>query len=241
MGAVRPGAEAEGTLNVDPDARADECPVHAVELAPCFISKFEMTEGQWSRVAGSNPGGTGGGPAFPVRHASYEECERTLTRVGLLIPTEAQWEYATRGGTHTPWWTGPDTRSVEGAGNVADRRTSEGGVASWRHEDWDDGHAGLAPVGCFRPNPFGLHDVIGNVWELCRDPRADYRTPVREGDGLRGTSSGAQDEHMARGGSHIYLAVDARSARRSWALASGRSIYNGIRPCRLLEGRWSRR
>jgi formylglycine-generating enzyme required for sulfatase activity len=233
MGAVAPSAGSNGVTNLDPAARPDEAPVHRVRLSPFFISKYEMTQGQWLRATGWNPNGSGRGDLYPVSHASFEECERTLTRLGLTVPTEAQWEYAARGGTRTPWWTGAETRSVEGAGNIADRSTHE--VPSWRVEDWDDGHQGPAPVGCFRPNPFGIHDVIGNLWELCRDGYASYALGVREGDGLREAPAAARDRPTARGGSYIYLAVDARSSRRSYALSSGRSVYNGVRPARPLD------
>ena len=157
------------------DARGDELPPTEVTLDAFFISKFEMTQGQWKRATGSHPG-PDESPDCPLRHATYEECERTLERLGLAVPTEAQWEYAVRGKTTTPWWTGAETRSIGGAANVADKSVGEAGPKSWLYESWlDDGHPGVAPVGRFRANPFGLHDVIGNLWEVCRDHYGQYR------------------------------------------------------------------
>lgn len=220
----------------DPDLREDERPAHEVTLDPYFLSKYELTQAQWRRVTGNNPSPSEDTPICPLRHSTFDECERTLRRIGLDIPTEAQWEYAARAGTTTRWWTGADPRSIGGAANVADKSIGLG-PTSWRIEEWlDDGHPGVAPVGCYRANAFGLHDVIGNVWEWCRDRYGKYAVPARAGDGLRGATERRQDDtRVARGGSYIYAASDARSARRSPGIATGRSIYNGVRPSRAIR------
>jgi formylglycine-generating enzyme required for sulfatase activity len=236
-GTFRMGSPGHGDPVRDPDVRSDELPAADVGLDPFFISKFEMTQAQWVRATGSHPG-PDESPECPLRHATYSECERTLDRLGLVIPTEAQWEYAARAGTTTPWWTGAETRSIEGAANVADLSVGEGGPKSWLHESWlNDGFPGVAPVGRLRGNGFGLHDVIGNLWEVCRDHYAPYAaSPPRAGDGLRvhGNDRPA-DARSARGGSYIYGAVDARSARRSSTTTNGRSVYNGVRPARRID------
>jgi formylglycine-generating enzyme required for sulfatase activity len=235
MGAAPPGV-APGSPNVDPHARSDELPPHQVTLGPFFMSKYEMTQGQWLRVTGTNPSSPGQSLSHPLNHSTFEECTRTLMRIGLEIPTEAQWEYAARGGTHTPWWTGAETRSMGGAGNVADRSVVAGAPPSWHYEDWlDDGHAGPAPVGLYRPNPFGMHDVIGNVWEWCRDPCQDYAVKPEGDAALRNVAGADSGTRMARGGSYIYSALDARSSRRSPGLPKGRSIYSGLRPARPIR------
>jgi formylglycine-generating enzyme required for sulfatase activity len=236
MGSPVAGApETQPSDVVDPDARYDEIPVHDVTLDAFFISKYEMTQAQWIRVTGSNPGG-GEDIQCPLRHATYEECERVMRNVGLTMPTEAQWECAARGGTGTRWWTGADIRSVEGAGNVADQSVGIGGPSSWHLEAWKDGYGNVAPVGRFRPNPFGLHDTIGNVWEFVRDHHGPYSNPPRPGDGLRvRPDESSSDQRICRSGSYIYGAIDARTTRRSLTTVTGRSVYNGIRPGRELR------
>jgi formylglycine-generating enzyme required for sulfatase activity/predicted Ser/Thr protein kinase len=245
MGAIRPEDDQELTQpNVDPAAQDHESPVISITLGPFFMSKYEMTQGQWLRVTGRNPsifcpGTNFGGLEFadlrnPVEQVSSEDCDTWLFRLGLLVPTEAQWEYAARGGTTTPRWTGIGTEGLAKAANLADefsRRHAQNPNA--QYESWDDGHAGHAPVGSFAPNPFGLHDVLGNVWEWCRDMyEAGYSSTPRPGDGLR--SPNVSLSRVVRGGAWGYLAVDARSALRFNLPPGNRDGNLGVRPARAL-------
>jgi len=89
-----------------------------------------------------------------------------LGRLGLSLPSEAQWEYGCRGGTTTVWWTGNEMESLHGAANWMDRYANEHGndlAAKWL----DDGNSNHSRVGSYLPNGFGLHDVTRNVWEWC--------------------------------------------------------------------------
>ena len=226
--------------------RADESPVHEVELAPYFLSKYEMTQGQWSRFAGRNPSehgpttnfnGRQTGLTHPVETVSWSDCTRILKRLGLLLPTEAQWEHGCRAGTGTPWWTGEDREALRGNANFADQAFVRAGGLKSIAEDWldlDDGWAVHAPVGTFAPNPFGLHEVHGNVYEWCRDGYGSYDLPPRPGDGERQVPGATT--HLTRGGSSIDTAANARSSFRAWCAPEFRSYSLGVRPARGIAG-----
>ena len=239
MGAQKTDPEGQ---NYDPQAEDDESDDgHPVEvtLDPYFLSKFEMTQGQWQRFTGSNPSSYGEGDEFggqkitfqnPVEQVSWEDCVETLGRLGLTLPTDAPWEYGCRAGTETPWWPGKEVLDLQGAGNLADAYAkANGGPASWRYEDdLNDGHTVHTPVGRFEANAFGLHDVIGNVWEWCLDGYGRYGTPAHDGDGLRDPQGASS--RVLRGGSYYDLAVSARSAGRNNVTSGNRSSYLGARP-----------
>jgi formylglycine-generating enzyme required for sulfatase activity len=229
--------------NFDPEANEFVSPVRQVTLDAFFISKFEMTQGQWKAFAGANPSqfgpGTNAGikPATllnPVEQVSWTDCTTLLSRAGLVLPTEAQWEYAARAGTETPWWTGEDVHSLAGAANLADSYCkAHGGPASWAYEDWlADGFRVHAPVGSFHANAFGLHDVIGNVWEWCQDCFGAYSTPTREGDGERLVSDTSR--HVNRGGSFSDTSATAGSAYRTSSPPDGLGDDLGLRPARAI-------
>ncbi len=177
--------------NYDPQARGSESPVHEVELSPHFVSKYEMTQAQWLRFVGRNPSYYGPNSKFnghqhdlrhPVENVSAMDCRVILGRLGLSLPSEAQWENDCRGGTSTPRWTGEERESLRGNVNVADMAfVHAGGLKSIADEwpDLDDGWGVHAPVGTFAPNPFGLWEVLGNVWEWCQDSEHRRRRLAR--------------------------------------------------------------
>jgi serine/threonine protein kinase/formylglycine-generating enzyme required for sulfatase activity len=226
-------------------AMADEIPPVEIELAPFFLSKYEMTQGQWLRITGHNPSRfdadhemTGENFAIhPVEQIDWFQCRKALRTLGLVLPTEARWEYACRAGTVSPWWCGDSLELVAQGANLADLTAkADRFVSSIRPHSWDDGHAGHAPVGSFAANPFGLFDIMGNVSEWCLD--LYQRTPprARTGDGLRGPDpnlgTGARVE---RGGGFTAMANTARSANRQVAPPERRHGSLGVRPARLLD------
>lgn len=228
----------------DPQGRGNEMPAHEVELQPFFLAKYELTQAQWERISGHNPSvhrppqviaGKPVTPLHPVENVSGLEAERTLRRLGLVLPTEVQWEYAARGDTDTPWWTGTDETSLAGAANLSDRfLQAHEGPPSLTYEEWlDDGYAFHAPVGTYRQNPFGLHDMVGNVSEWCRDHYGDYGLAARAGDGLRAAWQIATG--VRRGGSFISDAREARAAARFPHDHDGRRSTLGLRPAMPLR------
>ncbi len=246
MGARPPeSGEPLDTPNVDPLATPVEAPVHAVTLAPFLLSKYPMTQGQWQRAAGDNPsqnkaGSIIGGRTItlhnPVESVTWDRAREVLGHLRLDLPTEAQWEYAARGGTTTPWWTGVEKQSVAGAGNIADAYAeSLPGQSTWQYQDWmNDDHFVHSPVGIYRANPFGLHDVIGNVYEWCRDGFSFYAdADARPGDGLRGRT--LLDARVARGAGYSSPAAAHRSAARARFAPTMRVYYLGMRPVMALR------
>jgi formylglycine-generating enzyme required for sulfatase activity len=246
MGAVRPSEGFPlGAPNVDPGTTVHAGPVHARTVAAFLLSKYEMTQAQWLRFTGENPshyelGTMERGHAHtllhPVEQVSWDDGVRVLSRLGLRLPTEAEWEYAARAGTDTIWWTGNDRRSLEGSANLKDSRfVIDEGTPLTHYEAWlDDGYRRHAPVGSYRPNPFGLHDVCGNVREWCRD-RWHWEGYEGAPDDGSPWESGSCPERVIRDGGFIGLAGDCRSAARFIGMPGDRHGYIGLRPARSLE------
>ena len=175
--------------------------MHEVELDPFLISKYELTHAQILRLGGKESPNTTEDPREPWT-TDWTHARDLLLRLGLDLPTEAQWEYSARAGADPP-------STLEGLANLRDsswlRLARSAGVdPSGEEAPFDDGFARAAPVGSFRPNPFGLYDVIGNVSEWCRDgitSRGYSTLPSRPGDGLKDTLMETRRAH--RGGSWV--------------------------------------
>lgn len=160
----------------------------------------------------------------PVVHVSHSDAtafcrwlqqqprEKGQPKGTFQLPTEAQWEWACRAGSGDRFWWGRDEDTTGKAANVGDRTLKR------VHPDWprtvmpmDDGHAFVAPVGSYRANGFGLHDMLGNVWEFCATRAGPYpKEPVtdpEQGDPKRGFA--------VRGGGWSNIAKDVRCATRN--------------------------
>jgi serine/threonine protein kinase/formylglycine-generating enzyme required for sulfatase activity len=238
-----------GSQKDDPNApyydpqRLDDETLHEVTLSPFLLARHELTQGQWSRLwtwdaelrdpsqykAGQNLVGKQITLANPVEQVDWGMCDRLLTRHGMALPTEAQWEYGCRGGTTTAW--NVAFEQLQQVANLADAGAKAAAPQWGAFESWRDGHVVHAPVGTFAANAFGLHDVHGNVVEWCRDWYGDYGNE-RAGDGLRSVSSPAY--RVFRGGSYGDPAADARAAGRFHSAPSVRSSYLGLRPSRII-------
>ena len=234
--------------NHDPQAWAIEGPTHQVQLAAFFLAKFEMTQAQWTAAMGDHPSEAQPGTVDrerkidernPVTNVSWQRCATLALRLGYVLPTEAQWEYACRAGTTTPWSTGADMQDLLTSCNFADAAARGDYMPGWpNHPDTDDGHSRPAAVGSFRANALGLHDMHGNVAEWCHDAMLSYEWPVRPGTGERvpeqQPAGDAARSAATRGGSCLLTATGLRSARRTEQQVDAKSAYLGLRPARAL-------
>ena len=229
--------------NYDPSARREEGPVHEVTLSPFFLSKYEMTQAQWLSFTGSNPSAyqlSNLAPSLlhPVEQVSWTTCTEVCKRLGLELPSEAQWEYGERGGTGTAWWTGDERDSLLGAANLADQAAKRTAVEWQDIKDWpelDDGYPVHAPVNQLAANPYGLYHVHGNVWEWCRDGYHGGDFYYRQTSGTDPVSDPAgASSRVYRGGGFTGAALAARSACRGVIAPGYASDVKGVRPARAL-------
>ena len=220
--------------------------LHEVELAPFLLGKYEVTQGQWERVMHTRPcefpqdamlHPPGHADVLPVERVNHFEVSTCLLRLGLVLPTEAQWEYGTRAGSKTSWFCGNDPSEVRHLANLHDQTSQSTRVGNaWGDpEPWRDGFNNTAPVGSFAANAYGLHDVIGNLREWCQDWHASYQLSVRPGDALRQVPLNNQETRVHRGGSFDFRAPSARSAERGNATPTSANYNLGFRAARLLE------
>ena len=225
----------------DPQAQTDESPVHEISLSPYFLSKYEMTQGQWARFTGENPSHWMAmypnvtSLAHPLDNVTWDMCRTMLDRLGLALPTEAQWEAACRAGTESVWSFGDDVTEFPEHGNMKDATYAKAftGTDPTACESFHDDRGPPAKVGTFQANGFGLHDMHGNVWEWCRDGFGAYTTPGQAGDALR-VQIGAT-LRVFRGGSYAGRAFSARSAGRGRGTPEARDNGLGCRPAQGLS------
>ncbi len=210
------GAQSEDPRgqNYDRDAGPDEGPVREVTVSGLLIGKYEVTQGQWKAVMGSNPSSHKGDDR-PVEQVSWDDILRFAAKTGLRLPTEAEWEYACRAGAPAP---------DAGTGKIDEMGWYEGNT-----QVGGPGNTQTHAVGMKAPNGFGLHDMHGNVWEWCEDlydadfygrPEASDPDPVC----LAGTN------RVTRGGSVLHGPEICRSAHRFEGKPGSRYINVGFRP-----------
>ncbi len=187
-----------GTSEQGRHAEGDEKPVHNVTLSNYFIGQTEVTLALWQAVMGSNPSWNKG-DNLPVEKVSWNDCQMFITKLNQLtgqkfrLPTEAEWEYAARGGKLSKGY------KYSGSNSIAD-------VAWYTNNSSYNTH----PVATKRPNELGLYDMSGNVWEWCQDWYGSYSSSTQSNP--TGPSSGS--DRVLRGGSWAFYAGSCRVSSR---------------------------
>ncbi|MBT3289803.1 MAG: formylglycine-generating enzyme family protein, partial [Victivallales bacterium] len=217
---------------------------HRVTLTKGFwLGKHEVTQRQWQSVMGKNPSHfQHAGLDAPVESVSWNDCQEFLKKLNAPVghayrlPTESEWEYACRAGTTTALYTGDirvlGERNAPALDPIAwyggnSGVTYEGGYDSsdWKEKQENHRRAGTQPVGKKRPNAWGLHDMIGNVWEWCQDSYGDYPSGTVADPSAARTGS----VRVNRGGGWNVIAGRCRSAYRFRSSPSLPSSFLGFR------------
>ena len=195
-------------------AFAGEKPVHSVTLSDYYIGETEVTQELWEAVMGSNPSCFKGNDQRPVESVSWNDCQEFIKKLNQLtgkefrLPTEAEWEYAARGGKYSREY------KYSGSNDV-------GEVAWYSINSGDKTH----PVATKKANELGLYDMSGNVWEWCNDWYGDYQSYSQTNP--TGPSRG--ERRVLRGGSWGYRDRFVRLSYRDNSTPGNRSDNYGLR------------
>jgi formylglycine-generating enzyme required for sulfatase activity len=220
---VPAGAFQMGSPAGEEGRNPDEGPLHTVTFAkPFAIGKYEVTFDEWDacvaakacKTVADDGWGRGRRPVIDVNFEMATGYARWLTqKTGkqYRVPSEAEWEYAARGGSATRWFWGEDSTRACEFGNVGDESVKQE-HPEWPRHDCNDGYAKTVPVGSFKPNGFGVHDTVGNVWEWVQDCyNPSYENAPADG---RAWLTGDCVKRVDRGGGWYNKPESVRSALR---------------------------
>ena len=191
----------------------NEKPTHKVTLSDYYISKYEVTQELWIAVMGKNPSLFKGNLKQPVERVSWNDCQTFITKLNELtgkrfrLPTEAEWEYAARGGNKSQGY------KYSGSNSLDD--------VAWFY---DNSGRTTHPVGQKSPNELGLYDMSGNVWEWCQDWLGSYS---KESQTNPQVHSGTH--RVYRGGGWDIFAGSCRVSNRSGLRPDNQNDYLGLR------------
>ena len=247
---IPPGRFLMGSPETEAGRWDDEGPRHEVTISHGFwLADTPCTQALWQAVTGDNPSRFNSADR-PVERVSWDAVQAFLAGINeripgldLVLPTEAQWEYACRAGTETAAYAGDlrilgannapalDPIAWYGGNSGQGFELDEGEDSSgWPNKQYPHTKAGTRLVGLKEPNAWGLSDMLGNVWEWCADGQRAYTADaVTDPTG----SSEAGAGRVLRGGSWHYDARRVRSAYRSASDPGGRSGYVGFRCARV--------
>ena len=191
-----------------------EKPTHRVTLSDYYIGEVEVTQALWQAVMGDNPSYFKGDLQRPVEYVSWNECQEFIKKLNALtgqnfrLPTEAEWEYAARGGNKSKGY------KYAGSNNIDD--------VAW----YDDNSNDMTHfVKGKQANELGLYDMSGNVWEWCSDWYGDYSSSAQTNP----TGPATGSDRVIRGGSWFNYAGDCRVSLRDYDAPDNRIIGLGLR------------
>ncbi|MBD2360448.1 formylglycine-generating enzyme family protein [Anabaena minutissima FACHB-250] len=203
---------------------SEESPQHQVKVPGFFMGKYAVTQEQYQAIMGINPSNFKG-EKRPVEKVSWDDavefCQKLSQKTGRTyrLPSEAEWEYACRAGTTTPFYFGETitTDLVNYDGNYPYGSAPKG---EYRQQTTN--------VGIFPPNSFGLYDMCGNIWEWCLDVYNDnYQGATTDGSAwLNGRDKNSK---LLRGGSWYHFSWHCRSANRPYLIHTFRNYPVGFR------------
>jgi len=204
----------------DPEADDDEKPLHAVTLPDFAIGKYPVTQALWTAVMGDNPAFFKG-TNRPVEHVYWEDAQRFLQKHNedlrltpgqyFRLPSEAEWEYAARGGQQSGAYRYAGSNILDEVG--------------WYDQN---SHLQTQPVGLKLPNELGICDMSGNIWEWCADYWHDsYVGAPADGSAWEDQEEGAR--RVLRGGGWYDIARDCRPSFRDFNFPSYRDNTDGFR------------
>lgn len=214
-----------GSPDNEPE-RADDENEHLVTLSSFKMSKYAVTFEQYGVFCNEKgfekpPDEGWGRSKRPVINVNWDDANNFAIWMGCRLPTEAEWEYACRAGTITPFNTG---------NNLTTAQANYNGKYPYNNNAKGQYRQKTMPVGSFTPNAWGLYDMHGNVWEWCSDWYGDYLTSAQTNP--QGPASGSA--RVYRGGSWGFNAGDCRSACRDCGTPTGLDDSVGFRLVSLL-------
>ena len=216
MVAVEGGTFTMGATNEQiSDAEFDEKPTHSVTLSAFSIGETEVTQELWQALMGSNPSYYDG-TNLPITNVSWNDCYTFIDKLNQLtgekfrLPTEAEWEYAARGGNKSKGY------KYAGSNTLSDVGWYTSNSSSWTH-----------PVKQKQPNELGLYDMSGNVWEWCQDWYNYYSSSSQYNP--RGKGNASQPYRIFRGGCTKSYAKQCRVSKRGRSNPKFNDKYLGLR------------
>ena len=196
------------------DCYGAEKPAHQATLSDYYIGKYEVTQGLWKKVMGNNPSiFINCGDDCPVVNVSWDDCQIFINKLNQLtgkrfrLPTEAEWEYAARGGSKASYQT--KYAGSNALGEVAWYVDNSDVNYSWSYE-YQGRKLGTHTVGTKKPNALGIYDMSGNVFEWCNDWYGDYSSGGVTNP--KGATTGSS--RVIRGGSWDYSSINCRVSGR---------------------------